>query len=318
MKEYEEVVGKEEKERLERMKESQKSETTEQEEETNKNSEENCRGEATVKEEVEKNVTVGKPEIESESVVEEKKEETTEERKDVVGKPESNANAEVEEDEDTTLPLDRKSLIISIIAIVSVAIIAFLVVFFVCFNPKAKTEEKAKETEIQQVENSTETEETISTTTEESKVEVAEESKEEAETTEEVTTEVTDDQTAEVTVEEPVEMVSWEEWASQPGEEEPHLVVWNEEKGKQLIIEPDSEYTLEEGDRLAVSVSLPDEKLKAMGDVYVSSEITGDTTKQKIVQTEYGQYWEIILEEKGFNEVYYAFDNSYYMYYIEK
>ena len=94
--------------------------------------------------------------------------------------------------------------------------------------------------------------------------------------------------------------------------------MWNEEKGKQLIIEPDSEYTLEEGDRLAVSVSLPNEKLKAMGDVYVSSEITGDTTKQKIVQTEYGQYWEIILEEKGFNEVYYAFDDSYYMYYIEK
>ena len=45
---------------------------------------------------------------------------------------------------------------------------------------------------------------------------------------------------------ESVEMVSWEEWASQPGEEEPHLVVWNEEKGKQLIIEPDSTYTMEQ------------------------------------------------------------------------
>ena len=117
---------------------------------------------------------------------------------------------------------------------------------------------------------------------------------------------------------EPVEMVSWEEWASQPGEEEPHLVVWNEEKGTQLIVEPDSMYSMEEGDKLAVSVSLPPEKLEAMGDVYVSSEITGDTTKQKIVQTEYGQYWEVILEEKGFNDVYYAFDDSHYMYYIEK
>ncbi len=137
------------------------------------------------------------------------------------------------------------------------------------------------------------------------------------EVAEESTPEPTEEPTPEPTVE-PVEMVSWEEWASQPGGVEPHLVVWNEEKGKQLIIEPDSEYTLEEGDRLAVSVSLPDEKLEAMGDVYVSSEITGDTTRQKIVQTEYGQYWEVILEEEGFNDVYYAFDDSYYMYFIEK
>lgn len=131
------------------------------------------------------------------------------------------------------------------------------------------------------------------------------------------TPEPTEEPTPEPTTE-PVEMVSWEEWASQPGEEEPHLVVWNEEKGTQLIVEPDSMYSMEEGDKLAVSVSLPPEKLEAMGDVYVSSEITGDTTKQKIVQTEYGQYWEVILEEKGFNDVYYAFDDSHYMYYIEK
>lgn len=205
---------------------------------------------------------------------------------------EFNSELNNEEDENSS---KRKILIFSIVGVIALALVIVLCIVFTNSARENKQEETANQQSNAEVK------------TEQQPIIIVEES----------TPEPTKEPTPEPTTE-PVEMVSWEEWASQPGEEEPHLVVWNEEKGKQLIIEPDSKYTLEEGDRLAVSVSLPDEKLKAMGDVYVSSEITGDTTKQKIVQTEYGQYWEIILEEKGFNEVYYAFDDSYYMYYIEK
>ncbi len=197
-----------------------------------------------------------------------------------------------EEDENSS---KRKVLIFSIVGVIALALVIVLCIVFANSARENKQEETANQQSNAEVK------------TEQQPIIVVEES----------TPEPTEKTTPEPTTK-PVEMVSWEEWASQPGEEEPHLVVWNEEKGKQLIIEPDSEYTLEEGDRLAVSVSLPDEKLEAMGDVYVSSEITGDTTKQKIVQTEYGQYWEVILEEKGFNDVYYAFNDLPYMYYIEK
>lgn len=136
----------------------------------------------------------------------------------------------------------------------------------------------------------------------------------------EVVEESTPEPTAEPTpepTEEPIEMVSWEEWASQPGETEPHLVVWNEKNGTQLIIEPYDTYTLEEGDKLAVSASLSYEDALQLGDVYVSSTVTNEDKKQSIIQTEYGQYWEVLIEEKGTSYVYYAFKDSYYNYFIE-
>lgn len=139
---------------------------------------------------------------------------------------------------------------------------------------------------------------------------------EETEAVEESTPEPTAEPTPEPT-EEPIEMVSWEEWASQPGETEPHLVVWNEENGTQLIIEPYDTYTLEEGDKLAVSASLSYEDALQLGDVYVSSTTTNEDKKQSIIQTEYGQYWDVAIEEEGTSYVYYAFKDSYYNYFIE-
>ena len=137
------------------------------------------------------------------------------------------------------------------------------------------------------------------------------------EVTEESTPEPTEEPTPEPTAE-PVEMVSWEEWASQPGEEEPHLVVWNEEKGKQLIIEPRTKYTIEEGDKLAVSFSMPQESIDDVSAVGVRSENTGDDTRLEIVTTEYGTYWDVVISEEGVSDVHYSFNNEKYMYYIVK
>ena len=75
------------------------------------------------------------------------------------------------------------------------------------------------------------------------------------------TTSETNDDTAETeeTTEpnEPaVEMVSWEEWATQADNDEVCLVVWNDKTGTQKILEPVIEsgsiYTVEEGDRFAI------------------------------------------------------------------
>lgn len=78
-----------------------------------------------------------------------------------------------------------------------------------------------------------------------------------------------DDKDSEVDTEESVEpnepvvdMVDFETWAKQEGNEDVCLVVWNEEKGIQKILEPVPEeefdlqkcsYTVQEGDRFAVS-----------------------------------------------------------------
>ena len=137
-----------------------------------------------------------------------------------------------------------------------------------------------------------------------------------AESTPEPTAEPTPEPTPEPTAE-PVEMVSWEEWASQPGEE-PRLVVWNEEKGKQQIIEPRTKYTIEEGDRLAVSFSMPHESEYDVGDVYIRSENTGDSARLETVTTEYGTYWNVIISEEGVSDIYYKFNDEKYMYYIVK
>ena len=133
------------------------------------------------------------------------------------------------------------------------------------------------------------------------------------EVVEESTPEPTEEPTPEPTVE-PVEMVSWEEWASQPGGVEPHLVVWNEEKGKQLIIEPGSIYTMEDGDRLAVSdlgLKVKDEDMSAVVIVRDGETITPD-----IIVTDYGQYWNIDIP-KGESDIVYTFKDQSYCYYIE-
>lgn len=138
----------------------------------------------------------------------------------------------------------------------------------------------------------------------------------EAEKTVESETETVEESISEST-EKPSEMVSWEEWASQPGESEPHLVVWNGENGTQIIIEPYDTYTLQDGDRLAVSCSLSYEDCLQMGDVRVKAVVSGNIVKQKIIQTEYGQYWEVMIEEKGTSYVYYGFKDVGYNYFIE-
>lgn len=133
----------------------------------------------------------------------------------------------------------------------------------------------------------------------------------EAESTPEPTAEPTPEPTAE-----PVEMISWEEWASQPGEEEPHLVVWNEEKGKQLIIEPGSTYNMEDGDKLAVSLSLSRENLEKMTSVLVLKD--GGDTKQNIVGTDYGQYIDVDIQKEGKNKVTFFFEDKEYGYIVVK
>ena len=137
----------------------------------------------------------------------------------------------------------------------------------------------------------------------------------EAESTPEPTAETTPEPTPEPTAE-PVEMVSWEEWASQPGEEEPHFVVWNEEKGKQLIIEPGSTYNMEDGDKLAVSASLSKENLEKMTSVLVLKD--GGDTKQNIVGTDYGQYIDIDIQKEGKNKVVFFFEDKEYGYIVVK
>ena len=136
-----------------------------------------------------------------------------------------------------------------------------------------------------------------------------------AESTPEPTAEPTPEPTPEPTAE-PVEMVSWEEWASQSGEEEPHLVVWNEEKGKQLIIEPGSTYNMEDGDRLAVSLSLSRENLEKMTSVLVLKD--GGDTKQNIVGTDYGQYIDVDIQKEGKNKVTFFFEDKEYRYIVVK
>ena len=115
-------------------------------------------------------------------------------------------------------------------------IMLIAVLFTACGSEQKSTSPEQEEVTNQQTDIEEEAEQP---TTIEEATEVEEEST--PEPTAEPTTEPTPEPTAES-----VEMVSWEEWASQPGEEEPHLVVWNEEKGKQLIIEPDSTYTMEQ------------------------------------------------------------------------
>lgn len=198
----------------------------------------------------------------------------------------------------------RKILIFSIVGVIAIALVIVLCIVF------ANSARKDKQEEVTNQQTAIEEEaEEQPTTIEEVVVEV------EGESTPEPTEEPTPEPTPEPTAE-PVEMVSWEEWASQPGEEEPHLVVWNEEEGKQLIIEPDSTYTMEEGDRLAVSASMSIENLNEMSAVVIIKE--GDFTKQNIVATDYGQYWEIDIQKEGKNKIDYEFKGEEYGYIVVK
>ena len=186
---------------------------------------------------------------------------------------------------------------------VAAALIITLCIVFASSTRKDKQEEIAN----QQTNIKEETEEQTTTIEEVAEVE--------AKSTPEPTAEPTPEPTPEPTAE-PVEMVSWEEWASQPSEEEPHFVVWNEEKGKQLIIEPGSTYNMEDGDKLAVSASLSKENLEKMTSVLVLKD--GGDTKQNIVGTDYGQYIDIDIQKEGKNKVVFFFEDKEYGYIVVK
>lgn len=102
-----------------------------------------------------------------------------------------------------------------------------------------------------------------------------------------------------------VDMVSWEEWATQPDSEKPCLVVWNDITRKQIIVEENGKYITEEGDRLAVPIK------GNLAAVYVNS------TSQKFVKTEYGDYYEVVLENETWNAVLYSFDGEHYQYTVK-
>lgn len=194
----------------------------------------------------------------------------------------------------------RKILIFSIVGVVAVALV--IVLCIVSANSARK--DKQEEVTNQQTAIEEEAEEQPTTIKEEV-----------ADVEEESTPKPTEEPTPEPTAE-PVEMVSWEEWASQPGEEEPHFVVWNEEKGKQLIIEPGSTYNMEDGDKLAVSASLSKENLEKMTSVLVLKD--GGDTKQNIVGTDYGQYIDIDIQKEGKNKVVFFFEDKEYGYIVVK
>lgn len=61
-----------------------------------------------------------------------------------------------------------------------------------------------------------------------------------------------DTESTEDTAEPEVEMVDFETWAKQEGNDEVCLVVWNEATKTQRIIKPMEEYVVQEGDRFAV------------------------------------------------------------------
>lgn len=197
----------------------------------------------------------------------------------------------------------RKILIFSIVGVIAIALVIVLCIVF------ANSARKDKQEEVTNQQTAIEEEAEEQTTTIEEVAEV------EAESTPEPTAEPTPEPTPEPTAE-PVEMVSWEEWASQPGEEEPHFVVWNEEKGKQLIIEPGSTYNMEDGDKLAVSASLSKENLEKMTSVLVLKD--GGDTKQNIVGTDYGQYIDIDIQKEGKNKVVFFFEDKEYGYIVVK
>ena len=100
----------------------------------------------------------------------------------------------------------------------------------------------------------------VTTTTEEPTVEestVEETAEQPEEETEEEPTDEVEEPVEETTTEEPkVEMVDFETWAKQEGNDEVCLVVWNEELGIQEIMptvfESKKAYEIQDGDRFAV------------------------------------------------------------------
>jgi len=89
---------------------------------------------------------------------------------------------------------------------------------------------------------------------------------------------------AESIPEEPeVEMVDFDTWAKQEGNEEPCLVVWNETTKTQRIIQPMEEYVIQEGDRFAVPY-MEDGKIEINGEL-VYWEV-GDYTELHIPDDE--------------------------------
>lgn len=250
-----------------------------------------------LEEDVRENANSQEEKTTTEENVKEKAEAVEEKKENESNSEEKNEEDENEKEENSST---RKILIFSIVGVVVVALVIVLCIVFANSARKNKQEEVTN----QQTAIEEEAEEQPTTIKEEV-----------ADVEEESTPKPTEEPTPEPTAE-PVEMVSWEEWASQPGEEEPHLVVWNEEEGKQLIIEPDSTYTMEDGDKLAVSASMSIENLNEMSAVVIIKE--GDFTKQNIVATDYGQYWEIDIQKEGKNKIDYDFKDEEYGYIVVK
>lgn len=101
---------------------------------------------------------------------------------------------------------------------------------------------------------------------------------------EDTTTENSDaeDAEAESIPEEPeVEMVDFETWAKQEGNEDCCLVVWNEAMKTQKILDPRKEYVVQEGDRFAV----PYRENFAV-DIYVGENVGKDLMWDSLDYTE--------------------------------
>ncbi len=164
--------------------------------------------------------------------------------------------------------------------VMSVCLMAMLAA---CSSPDAE------KTAVQSSEIAETVEETVEPTEEVQQPEA--ETEVEVEPTEEV---VTEEPVEETTSEEPkTEMVDFETWAKQEGNDEVCLVVWNETTGTQKIIEPvttgpEQAYIVEEGDRFAIpyregkntSVFVADELIYWSNSSYMELEIPNEELVQ--------------------------------------
>lgn len=200
---------------------------------------------------------------------------------------------EVYEDELMEVPTSsgRKWLIAIIIAVIIVAIIGVVTIIM----SRSKEKEPEPIVAVEQVQEEPKVEEVVE----------PEPVKEEAvaeEELEESATQSDNEESKDST--ETIDMVEFELWATQPESDVPCLVVWNETKEKQEIIQPGEKYITEEGDILAVPYK------EGMFPPYVNS------TKQTIVDTDYGQYYSIVLEET-WNTLNFTFEEVTYKYVIK-
>ena len=226
----------------------------------------------------------------TEEITKEEAEEATEENTEEI--VEETAE-EVHEDELMELPASSgRQWLVAIFIAVIIAVIIGVVIIIMC-RPKEKEPEPIAA--VEQVQEEPEVEEVVE----------SEPVKEEAiaeEELEESPTQSDNEESKDST--ETVDMVEFELWATQPESDVPCLVVWNEIKGKQEIIQPGEKYITEEGDILAVPYK------EGMFPAYVNS------TKQTIVDTDYGQYYSIVLEDT-WNTLDFTFEEVTYKYVVK-